>query len=478
MAKLQRKTQKVFAGNQTGQNQDQIAVFGSMKTGTPVYSSDIETLQSNEYLEGWSDAILDDKAPYLEEMNGVQYGLSYQSAYILQEGIPEYDAETEYSNTSIVKTVTNGEVVLYASLKSANLGNPLSDVTSWKPYPLGTTKNIGEIVTSTIPLVDANLHLLDGALILGNGIYAEFVSHIAGLVATNPNLFVTETVWQSNVAAYGVCGKFVYNSTNNTLRLPKIEGFIQGTNTASQLGDILQAGLPNITGQTGATSIGNRMPTTGAFAYRNDLGRYSYGSATGAYGDVVYFDASTVSSVYGNSNTVQPQAIKVYYYIVVATSSKTEIQVDIDEIATGLANKADVDLTNVSAANMTTAMENSNTPVIIADYVSGTSGYRIWSNGYCEQWGKKTWETSGETYEITLLKEYSNTNYGAIATPQISIGTAPGINARGGTAQAYIKDAKTITLSTGGPTNSGVGLPHVGYIVTWLTIGYLAEGEY
>ena len=41
-------------------------------------------------------------------------------------------------------------------------------------------------------------------------------------------------------------------------------------------------------------------------------------------------------------------SLEGYYYIVVATSSKTDIQVDIDEIATDLNGKADVDLTNVN----------------------------------------------------------------------------------------------------------------------------------
>ena len=66
MATLSRKTQKVFAVNA---NADQIVVMGTMKTGTPVYSTDIQTLQSAEYQLGWSSAILNDKAPYLEETN-------------------------------------------------------------------------------------------------------------------------------------------------------------------------------------------------------------------------------------------------------------------------------------------------------------------------------------------------------------------------------------------------------------------------
>ena len=110
-----------------------------------------------------------------------------------------------------------------------------------------SSRNIGEIVSSTIPLSDAGLHLLDGALISGSGSYADFVTYIAGLVSTYPDLFETEANWQTSVTNYGVCGKFVYDSENNTVRLPKITGFIEGTTDVTALGDLIEAGLPNIT---------------------------------------------------------------------------------------------------------------------------------------------------------------------------------------------------------------------------------------
>ena len=45
---------------------------------------------------------------------------------------------------------------------------------------------------------------------------------------------------------------------------------------------------------------------------------------------------------------------------------------------------------------------------IIDTYVNGTSGYRIWSDGYCEQWG--TISTSGKN-TITFVKTFKDTNY-------------------------------------------------------------------
>lgn len=147
MARIPRKTQKIFSGSANG---DQIAVFGSMKTGTPQYSSDVETLQSAEYEQGWSDAILNDKAPYLEEMNGVQYGLSSQIAYLLQQGIAnEYDPNTIYFKGSTVAVINNTTVTYYRSLTDNNQGNAVTDGVNW------TLDSISKIETYNTNLTNA-----------------------------------------------------------------------------------------------------------------------------------------------------------------------------------------------------------------------------------------------------------------------------------------------------------------------------------
>ena len=376
---LTRQTQKVFGSNADA---DQLAVFGTMKTGTPVYSTDLATLQSTAYTEGWSEAILDDKAPYLEEMNAVQYGLSYQIAYLLQEGVGAYDANTTYSNTSIVKVFDNGKLYFYHSLIDNNIGHSLSDGAYWEPIPISDTRNIGEIVTSTIPLSDAGLHLLDGSLLSGSGSYSQFVTYIANLYTANSsaNYFCSEADWQTSVTNYGVCGKFVYDSVNNTVRLPKITGFVEGASGVSTLGNLTEAGLPNITGYFVAADD-SRVTYGGAFYPGGQAGS---GTGGGSAEPLVYFDASRSNSIYGNSNTVKPQSVKVLYYIVVATSVKTSIQVDIDDIATDVNGKADRDLLNLSNTGniqMAGASMPSNTYVDLTLGASGST-YTALTNGY------------------------------------------------------------------------------------------------
>lgn len=213
------------------------------------------------------------------------------------------------------------------------------------------TRNIGEIVASTIPLTDASLHLLDGALISGSGSYSAFVDYIADLYDSGnyDDIFDTEANWQTAVTTYGVCGKFVYDSVNSTVRLPKITGITEGTIDPTVLGDLVQAGLPNITGEWSPASYRFGAPSSydpaGALYKESSSGdRASYSGSSNTVS--LKFDASRSNSIYGNSATVQPQAIKVLYYIVIATSTKTAIQVDIDEIATDLNGKMDTDGTN------------------------------------------------------------------------------------------------------------------------------------
>lgn len=277
--------------------------------------------------------------------------------------------------------------------------------------PIEGARNIGQIIQSTIPLSDAGLHLLDGALINGSGSYADFVTYIAGLVNTYPDLFETEANWQTSVTNYDVCGKFVYDSVNNTVRLPKMTGFIEGTTDLTALGDLIEAGLPSA---TWAGSTSNRTAATVTTPVNvtqtlNESHKHTYYNAE----QTEYNYVNILSgSIYGNSTTVQPQSIKVLYYIVLATSVKTQIEVDIDEIATDLNGKADVDLSNTNLSTFATKMNTAGIRTIVETYSNGASWYRVYSDGWCEQGGYVNPIPSGLTgSSVVFLKEFANTDY-------------------------------------------------------------------
>ena len=441
----------------------------------------------------------------------------------LYKGAVLYDSTVTYTNKSLVFDITNNEIKFYHSLQNGNINHALTDADYWEEVNLGgSSRNVGEIISSTLPLTDAGLHLLDGSL-LQYGIYKEFIDYIANIYKTkdrvynpsaftivgNPtitddgvasgfsssnylqcsltcenkltldwtcnlgsyfdsaskvieltnniflyfnansytltlqyknssdttkyrglgsisentnyrfiwnideanttikiinldsntetnfnvtdfswthtgsltiniknansgsidlkqfsitvdgkevfsgskpaNYFCTEAEWQQSITDYGSCGKFVYDSTLNTVRLPKVSDILQGTTDVSALGDLVEAGLPNITGTIHQGVTDGYINVDNGF-----IGASLYNLNNRASGGLPFrvenwsFDASRSSSIYGNSTTVQPQTIKCFVYIVIANSTKTSIQVDIDNIATDLNGKADTDLTNTT----------------------------------------------------------------------------------------------------------------------------------
>lgn len=163
---------------------------------------------------------------------------------------------------------------------------------------------------------------------------------------TVTGVFCSETEWQETVTTYGACGYYVYNSTNNTVRLPRIEGFTESTINPTNLGDLTEAGLPDHTHQTpygkndsnDYHAQGTNRPHISTDAYYGTIRGYSKDSTPASNSNPIYKD---------NFNKVQPQSIKVLYYVVIANSVKTEIETDIDNVMTDLNGKADVDLTNL-----------------------------------------------------------------------------------------------------------------------------------
>ena len=183
-------------------------------------------------------------------------------------------------------------------------------------------RNVGELVFSSVPIDDKNLHLADGSLLDGKGTYRVFVDFIGGLASKYPSLFTDEATWQATVKKYGTCAKYVWDATNKTLRIPRLKGLIEATIDKDSIGNITEAGLPNITGRIGGLShdsAQSQQGMTGAFYWGTAKINGAGSGSNDRYG---FFDASRSSSVYGKSNTVQPQTVKQYIYIVVSVDTE------------------------------------------------------------------------------------------------------------------------------------------------------------
>jgi len=127
MAKITRKFQRVFCGDVPANNV--VAQFGSLKAGSPTYSSDPAVIQQlAAWGAGWTGATVTNSAPALQDMNSLFYVLSRQLGYVMQTGVPEYDPTTIYFIGSLA---SNSSGAIFKCLDDEISGVALSDTTKW-----------------------------------------------------------------------------------------------------------------------------------------------------------------------------------------------------------------------------------------------------------------------------------------------------------------------------------------------------------
>lgn len=256
-----------------------------------------------------------------------------QAFFIYTIGAIESLIETRYIKTRyLVQLATEGQEVSIQQYEDA-----LYEYAQTLQQQLVYNRFVGEVFSSLVPINDNGVKLLDGSVLEVGGIYDEFINHIVGFKEGYPNLFCTEEEWNTSISTYGVCGKFVYVE-GASLKLPKITGFIEGTLDATELGNLIEAGLPNLVGYSDTVGFSDtRLEPTGCFypAEEWNAGTFKIIEKTGTTGaNVIRFDASHDNPIYGKSDTVQPQAIRVYYYIVVANGIKQDVEIDLDNVLT------------------------------------------------------------------------------------------------------------------------------------------------
>ena len=121
---------------------------------------------------------------------------------------------------------------------------------------------------------------------------------------------VSRTTYAALFAVVGT--KYGSGDGSTTFNLPNLHHkFIEGTNTTSEVGQSVSAGLPNITGTFGYMRSDSDVYTTAAGAFAFSSGGSGYTGNSTVSGRGWNMSATRSSSVYDSANTVQPASIRL-----------------------------------------------------------------------------------------------------------------------------------------------------------------------
>ena len=212
---------------------------------------------------------------------------------------------------------------------------------------------------------------------------------------------------ESNVVsvynATGVAWYYILDTVNQRFKLPRTKfGF---TGIRSGVGGFVNAGLPNITGQvSGANAYGKYagfQDATGAF-YADDNGSVVESGASGSKARTLHIDASRSSSIYGNSNTVQPKATEMYLYFYVGQFTQTALE--------NTAGVVTEDFNELNAHKVIAFQEPTS--------ANNWTWYRKYADGWVEQGGNATLpQQSANTSASATLNlpiAMQNSNYSVV----------------------------------------------------------------
>ena len=235
---------------------------------------------------------------------------------------------------------------------------------------------------------------------------------------------VSRTMFADLFAAIGTT--YGAGDGSTTFNLPDYnaaERFVQGSTVA---GTVKQAGLPNITGAFGMTDSANSAPNgnlmsnylSGAFNNRDTgtASQISSGTAAANKPIGISFDASRSSAIYGNSTTVQPNALTARFVIKAYDGvTPTPSEADISQMLTELTGKANRQLSNLDTANLACH-------VVVDSYYDSTTGdwWREYDDGWIEQGGFSQHAQATGFANLNLLKPYSDANYTVVITSNVT----------------------------------------------------------
>lgn len=376
---------KVFAGNSANSGQ-----FGSFSAGTKVLSDDPATLSAlPAYEQGWSaatDSFL--KIPRGEEMEGVQRVISAGLVQQWKDGITFWQANmpvTQYQ--TIVQYQTGTELPkLYVNITGTNgASTPDTDQTNWKELSFGGAHVVGEIVSvfGTSDYVPFGCVLADGmeyTKALFPTVWNDY------LTAATPLLPIcTYSEYAADITAYGQCAKFAVDTVNEKFKVPTVKNkLINDLTGIPVVGNGMTLGLTNGTQNGGFSSYFNgniAQAGTWTGAYGTSVGTTQAGDLIGGTKGVTTDPTKSGIETTAGDNS---NGVEVRFFVCLAGGVINESMMDWQNYMTALAGKADIDLSNVTAAGKDVMAGMGMPSSQSVDLTLGASGeaYTAPANGY------------------------------------------------------------------------------------------------
>ena len=167
-------------------------------------------------------------------------------------------------------------------------------------------------------------------------IYPEFWEALTKRAAAETIPTCSAADYEKALSTYGQCGKFVVDTLNGKVRLPKITRFISSVSDISSIGSVENDAIRNITGSLeGGNNTTYFSASSGAF-YRSSDGYADSAGSSGRSGRprMAYFDASRVVPT---ADENRPKNVRMGLYIQISNNTADVSQLDTQVIANELA---------------------------------------------------------------------------------------------------------------------------------------------
>ena len=281
----------------------------------------------------------------------------------LYNGIVLHEITTTYDDKAVVGKFIDDNFKLYRSLQNENLGHDVTETEYWEELKLGGGAGLQMFDTvlkdHVLTFEESKGLALQGTYVyktavsgarygypdfynkcveeFGESVNTETVNGVTVKVHSNGHKFydiADKTAIDEFFNSMGSAWFYGVDTANERIFLPRNNNFVQLATDTSQVGESVEAGLPNITGSADSgVSKAEYTIFSGAFkASGNAKPNISGNSPSQYYG--LGFDASLSNPIYGKSNTVQPPAVKKILYMVVGNTEVTSSITNVTEITT------------------------------------------------------------------------------------------------------------------------------------------------